>query len=177
MLGCLRRSLGCHTAGLHQRPLPWAPGHDSDHRRTDRQTARGLREPLAAGQDQCSGWCGGSSMYTEAWWGGGGAPAIWHASPRSTRRCSSRCCPRPGEAARRAGQVSGQAGGREGAVQLPHPHPAAALGRGPTACHRDAGPSRLPVGMVLRTQRRASRLRAPHCLGASGGAHRLVERP
>lgn len=53
----------CHTTGLRQGPLPWAPGHDSE----DRQTA--FLEPSAARSGPaftgsaagplCTGWPGG----------------------------------------------------------------------------------------------------------------------
>ena len=68
----------------------------------------------------------------------GGAPAIWPASPPSTRRCSSRCCPRPGEAVEES-----RAGERAGAAGLLRPHPTAALSTGPATRSRD---SRAPHG-------------------------------
>lgn len=82
----------------------------------------------------------------------GGAPAIWRASPPSTRRCSSRCCPRPGEAAEES-----RAGERVGATGCLRPPPPVALS---TGWHPAAGTLGLPT--------------AP-CRGGSGDQGRPAE--
>lgn len=173
MLGCLRLSLGCHTAGLHQRPLPWAPGRDSDHRRTDRQ-----RGASWSPRQQVRTSVEGVAVDPLCTWrpGGEGRPlsgALLHRVHRDVVVVAAHGQVR---LQRRAGQVSGQEGG-EGALRLPHPHSAMALSRGPTARHGDTGAPTAPCRDGLGPQCHVSGLRAPCCMGASGGAHRLVERP
>lgn len=80
----------------HAGGTPWATARQRG------QTAGSAAGASAAGQDRSR-----ATAPLCTWLAVG--TAISHASPRSTRTCSSRCCPRPGEAAR-GGAGSGEQG-------------------------------------------------------------------